>query len=101
MKILLDDFKIKYEGLMKLFCNNKSTFNIAHNLVQHDKAKHFEIDLHFIKEKLDSESITTYIPSWHQLANVLRNGLPTKHFSQLTWKLGMIDIHSLDWGVML
>ena len=72
MKIVLDDLKIKVEGPMKLFCDNKSAISIAHNPVQHDRTKHIEIDRHFIKEKLDSGLITTaYIPSMHQLADVL------------------------------
>ncbi|RDY01552.1 Copia protein, partial [Mucuna pruriens] len=52
MKIILDDFKV-------LFCDNNPTMNIAHNLVQHDRTKHIEIDRHFIKEKLDSGLIVT------------------------------------------
>ena len=95
MKIILDDLKIRYEEPMKLFCDNKSAISIAHNPVQHDRTKHIEIDRHFIKEKLDSGVITTtYIPSEHQLADVLTKGLPKDRFSQLTCKLGMIDIHS-------
>ena len=95
MKIILDDLKIRYEEPMKLFCDNKSAISIAHNPVQHDRTKHIEIDRHFIKEKLDSGVITTtYIPSEHQLADVLTKGLPKDRFSQLTCKLEMIDIHS-------
>jgi len=44
MKIILDDLKIKYETLMGLTCYNKYVINIAHNLVQHDRTKHVEID---------------------------------------------------------
>nr|KYP71263.1 Copia protein [Cajanus cajan] len=54
MKIILNDHRIKIELPMKLFCDNKSTINIAQNLIQHDKTKHIEIDRHFIKEKLDN-----------------------------------------------
>ena len=51
---------------MKLYCDNKSAINIAHNPVQHDQTKHIEIDKHFIKEKLDSELICTpYVPTGH------------------------------------
>ena len=37
---------------MKLYCDNKSTINIAHNPIQHNRTKHIEIDRYFIKEKL-------------------------------------------------
>ncbi|RVW47644.1 hypothetical protein CK203_115959 [Vitis vinifera] len=30
LKIILDDLKIKWQGPMKLYCDNKSTINIAH-----------------------------------------------------------------------
>ncbi|RDX69467.1 Copia protein, partial [Mucuna pruriens] len=59
MKIILDDLKVKYERLIKLFCNNNSAISIAHNPVQHDRIKYIEIDRHFIKEKLDNELIVT------------------------------------------
>ena len=44
---------------MGLVCDNKSAISIAHNLVQHDRTKHVEIDRHFIKEKLDNGLIAT------------------------------------------
>ena len=31
LKIILKDLKIKWEGPMKLYCDNKSTINIAHS----------------------------------------------------------------------
>ena len=49
---------------MKLYCDNKSTINIAHNLMQHDQTKHKGIDKHFIKEKLDSGLILYSIYSY-------------------------------------
>lgn len=52
LKIILDDLKVKWEGLMKLYSDNKSVINIAHNPMQHDRTKHMEIDRHFIEEKL-------------------------------------------------
>ena len=69
---------------MKLYCDNKSAINIAHNPIQHDITKHIEIDQHFIKEKLESGLICTpYISSRNQLADVLTKGLNCKTFNEL------------------
>lgn len=40
LNIILDDLGIKWEGTIKLYCNNNSAINIAYNLVQHDHTKH-------------------------------------------------------------
>ncbi|KAL0552475.1 hypothetical protein IC582_011590 [Cucumis melo] len=71
---VLSDLHQKCETPLKLFCDNKAAISIANNPVQHDRTKHVEIDRHFIKERLDSESICIpYIPSSRQVADV-----PTK-----------------------
>ena len=59
LKIILEDLKIKYDGLVKLYCHNKYVISMAYNPVQHDKTKHTELDRHFIKEKLDNDMICT------------------------------------------
>ena len=95
LKIILEDLKIKWEEPMRLYCDNKSAINIAHNPVQHDRTKHIEIDRHFIKEKLDSKLICTpYVPTKEQLADVFTKGLHGHDFSVIMSKLGMDDIYS-------
>jgi adenylosuccinate lyase len=57
---------------MKLYCDSKAACDIAHNLVQHDRTKHVEVDRHFIKEKLEEKIIKVlHIRSQEQLANIL------------------------------
>ena len=51
MKIILTDFRARWEGSMGLYCDNKSTISISHNPIQHDRTKHVEVDQHFIKHK--------------------------------------------------
>ena len=64
VKIILEDLKVQWSNPMKLYCDNKSAINIAHNPMQHDQTKHIEIDMHFIKEKLDSGLICPpYVPT--------------------------------------
>ena len=59
LRILLNDLQIKGNEPMRLYCDNKSAINIAHNPVQHERTKHIEIDWHFIKEKIESGLICT------------------------------------------
>ena len=47
---MLSDLRQDYEVPMKLFCDNKAAISIANNLVQHDRAKHVEIDRHYQRE---------------------------------------------------
>ena len=39
-----------------------SMINIEHNLVQHDRTKHIDINQHFIKDKLDNGLIVKRMP---------------------------------------
>ncbi|RVW50362.1 Retrovirus-related Pol polyprotein from transposon RE1 [Vitis vinifera] len=94
LKIILDDLRIKWDSSMKLYCDNKSAINIAHNPIQHNRTKHIEIDRHFIKEKLEEGVVCVfYVPSEHQLANILTKGLNGSMFHYLVFKLGMEDIY--------
>ena len=95
LKIILDDLKIKWDDPMKLYCDNKLAINIAHNLIQHDRTKHIEVDRHFIKEKLEEGVVCmSYVPSKHQLVDILTKGLNSSMLHDLVFKLEMEDIYS-------
>ncbi|RVW23389.1 Retrovirus-related Pol polyprotein from transposon RE1 [Vitis vinifera] len=95
LKIVLEDLKIKWDGPMRLYCDNKSAISIAHNPVQHNRTKHIEIDRHFIKEKLDSGLICTpYVSTHGQLDDVLTKGLSSSVFQSFVSKLGIVNTYS-------
>ena len=95
LKIILEDLKIRWDGPMRLYCDNKSTISIAHNPIQHDRTKHIEVDRHFIKEKLESRLIyTPYVTTQGQLADVLTKGLNSTVFQNIISKLGMENTYS-------
>ena len=96
LKIILEDLKIQIQGPIGIRCDNQTAISIAHNPVRHDKTKHFEIDKHFVKEKLEAGLIQLpYVPSKDQVANILTKGLPANRFDDLTNKVEMYDIHSI------
>ncbi|RVW29045.1 Retrovirus-related Pol polyprotein from transposon RE1 [Vitis vinifera] len=61
------------------------------------RTKHNEIDRHFIKEKLEEGVVCmSYVPSEHQLADILTKGQTSSMFHDLVFKLGMEDISQLE-----
>jgi len=90
---LLSELKLG-KGPMKLWCDNRSTINIANNPVQHDRTKHVEIDRFFIKEKIDNGTLKlSHIASGEQVADCLTKGLGVKECILACNKMGMIDIY--------
>jgi len=92
---VLSDLGFKQNETMSLYCDNTSAITIAHNLVQHDRTKHLEIDRHFIKEKLEAGIIFfPFVRSKLQLADVLTKEVSSRVFNKSLFKLGMCDIHA-------
>ena len=95
LKHVLEELRQPSEEAMKLYCDNKAEFSNAHNPIQHDRAKHVEIDRHFIKEKPKTGVICMpLVPTTQQIADILTKGLIGPNFEFLTSKLSMIDIHA-------
>jgi len=51
---LVRDLKFKSVILVTIFCDNSSTIKLALNLVLHERTTHLEIDLHFVREKIEN-----------------------------------------------
>ncbi|GJZ04958.1 ribonuclease H-like domain-containing protein [Tanacetum coccineum] len=58
---ILKDLKVTNLLPAELFCDNNAAIQIAANLVMHEKTKHFDLDVHIIKEKVASDSFTDYL----------------------------------------
>ena len=64
--------------------------SIAKNLVFHSRTKYFEIDLHFVREKVEKGEVEIrYVPTSHQLADVFTKSLPKHRFQLLCTNLGL------------
>ncbi|GJR83506.1 putative RNA-directed DNA polymerase [Tanacetum coccineum] len=76
-----------------LFCDNKSVIQIATNPLMHEKTKHFDIDVHLVREKVASGLIKTVkVDSKDQIADVLTKALGSVQHSALVKKLGMVNL---------
>ena len=75
-----------------IWCDNQSATHLAHNPIFHSRAKHIEIDFHFIWEKiLCNELVIKYVPSQDQILDILTKHLSTTHFCNLRIKLSVIS----------
>jgi len=95
LKMFLAELGYLVSCPLALYCNNKVVINIAHNPVLHDRAKHIEVDCHFIKEWLRRGCIcTSFVKTRDQLEDVLMKGLSGTDFLDIVDKQKMRDIYS-------
>nr|GEY12222.1 hypothetical protein [Tanacetum cinerariifolium] len=61
-----------------VYCDNVSAVYTSVNTVQHQRTKHIETDIHFVRDFVASEQVRVlHIPSRFQYANIFTMGLPT------------------------
>ena len=76
-----------------LYCDNKSAIMLASDSVLHERTKHVEVDIHFIREKVRSGIIITkFVPSGEQAADALTKPVGPSLLKTTLRKLGIIDI---------
>lgn len=73
-----------------IFCDNQSTVQLSANPVLHSRSKHLELDLHFVREKVQSKLVAvTHISSTDQIADALTKPLAKSQFFNLRSKLSV------------
>lgn len=74
----------------KIWSDNKSALALASNPVFHARTKHVEIDVHFVREKVQSKVVEVgYVPSEDQVADLFTKALPEAVFLRLRQKINL------------
>nr|XP_051187754.1 uncharacterized mitochondrial protein AtMg00810-like [Lolium perenne]XP_051187755.1 uncharacterized mitochondrial protein AtMg00810-like [Lolium perenne] len=74
-----------------VFCDNVSAMYMSTNPVQHQRTKHVEIDLHFIRDRVAlGEVKVLHVPTTSQFADVFTKGLPSVVFSEFRSSLNIV-----------
>lgn len=71
-----------------VYCDNISSIYLAHNPVRHQRTKHVEIDIHFVREKVALGHVKVlFVPSSLQFADIFTKGLPSSLFNDFRTRL--------------
>lgn len=73
-----------------VYCDNISSVYMTANPVQHQRTKHIEIDLHFVRDQVALGHVRVlHVPSRSQYADIFTKGLPSTLFSEFRSSLNV------------
>jgi hypothetical protein len=85
-----------------VYCDNVSAVYLSTNPVQHQRTKHVEIDLHFVRDRVAlGEVRVLHVPTTSQYADIFTKGLPTSVFVEFRSSLNVRSAPNSDCGGVL
>jgi hypothetical protein len=88
-----------YKATM-VYCDNVSAIYLSGNPVQHQRTKHIEMDIHFVREKVARGQVRVlHVPSRYQIADIFTKGLPLVLFQDFRDSLSIREPPASTTGV--
>ncbi|WVZ85085.1 LOW QUALITY PROTEIN: hypothetical protein U9M48_032042 [Paspalum notatum var. saurae] len=73
-----------------VYCDNVSAVYLSTNPVQHQRTKHMEIDLHFVRDRVAIGDVRVlHVPTTSQFTDIFTKGLPSAVFSEFRSSLNI------------
>ncbi|XP_071696767.1 uncharacterized mitochondrial protein AtMg00810-like [Rutidosis leptorrhynchoides] len=73
-----------------VYCDNVSSVYLSTNPVQHQRTKHIEIDIHFVRDLVAQGQVRVlHVPSRYQFADIFTKGLPFALFDEFRSSLSV------------
>ncbi|GKD70032.1 ribonuclease H-like domain-containing protein [Tanacetum coccineum] len=73
-----------------VYCDNVSAVYMSANPVQHQRTKHIEIDIHFVRDMVKAGHVRVlHVPSRFQYADIFTKGLPSALFEDFCSSLSV------------
>jgi hypothetical protein len=90
LRNLYKELGFEIDGPTTVFGDNQSALAIANNPQYHKRTKHFDIKSHYIREKVNDQSIVTeYCPTTEMTADIFTKPLAKPKFNQHKTELGV------------
>jgi hypothetical protein len=83
LRQLLHELQTPLSRCTLVYCDNISVVYLSTNPIQHQRTKHVEMDLHFVREKVAIGQLRVlHVPTISQFANIFMKGLPSSVFNE-------------------
>ena len=91
---LLRDLKVSCSSSPVLYCDNQAAMHIASNPSFHERTKHIEVDLYFVRDHLNRGDLKLLpVRTHHQLADAFTKPLPSSTLATIISKLSVKNLY--------
>jgi hypothetical protein len=92
LRQLLHELQASPSRCTLVYCDNISVVYLSTNHVQHQRTKHVEFDLHFVREKVAIGQVRVlHIPTTSQFADIFTKGLSSSVFNEFWSSLNICN----------
>jgi hypothetical protein len=90
LRQLLHELQTSSSRCTLVYCDNISAVYLSTNPVQHQRTKHVEIDLHFVREKVAIGQVCVlHVLTTSQFVDIFTKGLPSSMFNEFRSSLNI------------
>ncbi|PWA35905.1 ribonuclease H-like domain-containing protein [Artemisia annua] len=90
LRNLLRELHTPLSSATLVYCDNVSAVYLSCNPVQHQRTKHIEIDIHFVRDLVSTGQVRVlHVPSRYQYADIFTKGLPSALFEEFRSSLSV------------
>ncbi|GJS27466.1 ribonuclease H-like domain-containing protein [Tanacetum coccineum] len=90
LRNLLRELHTPLSSSTLVYCDNVSAVYLSCNPVQHQRTKHIEIDIYFVRDLVAANQVRVlHVPSRYQFADIFTKGLPSALFEEFRSSLSV------------
>ncbi|GJU02898.1 ribonuclease H-like domain-containing protein [Tanacetum coccineum] len=90
LRNLLRELHTPLSSATLVYCDYVSAVDLSSNLVQHQRIKHIEIDIHFVRDLVVASQVRVlHVPSHYQYADIFTKILPSALFEEFRTSLSV------------
>lgn len=68
LRNILEEMMLKQDGPTTIFCDNQAAIALSRNPEYHSRSKHIDIKYHFLRQHVDSKTVTLQFIGTDQMA---------------------------------